>query len=471
LRHFEFVGEDSSRKSNQASKFWEISREDAKLTIRFGPIGANGQKTIKTFSSPEEAIQAEVKAIAEKIKKGYVERPEAQRKVLPSNPVTSTLPKPGTKKSGKNPVPVPAEAGPQRAKFCSNCGQELPATFSNFCSQCGEKLVEIPLAPSEDLVNDERFFKALVCCFDTSWGSTSEVEEVIIFALSNRGMSRSLFDEVQTWWLEPENAFFAELEQSVANFLKFKGSDAATLRVAVSAFANPSFRDAFAACIKNRYEAGKGSGARNFRGALEFDTWVGSKSSRSREAFLQYLTEYFKKDEVDKVCEQFLSSAAGLDILRRFDDPVLPPDSSSREPEDASVSEKRPDNQRGTNPLLGVFQEWLDEFGFEKYVGSGYESELAGTDKFHIWTEIHDGMNGDFVRNDYSPPDEHDVPQGYYVMKKSWAGFEEGAITLSTSTYEDCESCDFDDPSCEECDGEGLVFVDLADLAKYENTG
>ena len=73
MRHFEFVGEDSNRKSNRASKFWEIVRDGNTLTIRFGPIGAKGQTTVKDFSSAGDAEKAEAKAVAEKLKKGYIE--------------------------------------------------------------------------------------------------------------------------------------------------------------------------------------------------------------------------------------------------------------------------------------------------------------------------------------------------------------------------------------------------------------
>jgi predicted DNA-binding WGR domain protein len=78
VRRFVFVGEDSSRKSNQASKFWEIGRKGSALTIRFGPIGANGQTTLKEFATPDEAKKAEEKGIAEKLKKGYVEESVAE---------------------------------------------------------------------------------------------------------------------------------------------------------------------------------------------------------------------------------------------------------------------------------------------------------------------------------------------------------------------------------------------------------
>ena len=65
-RYFEFVDAKSS-------KFWEVWIEDISLCVRFGKIGTNGQTTLKEFPDAEAAEQARDKAIAEKIKKGYVE--------------------------------------------------------------------------------------------------------------------------------------------------------------------------------------------------------------------------------------------------------------------------------------------------------------------------------------------------------------------------------------------------------------
>ena len=65
-RYFEFVDAKSS-------KFWEVWVENTSLSIRFGKIGTNGQTTLKEFPDAEAAEQARDKAIAEKIRKGYVE--------------------------------------------------------------------------------------------------------------------------------------------------------------------------------------------------------------------------------------------------------------------------------------------------------------------------------------------------------------------------------------------------------------
>ncbi|MEI7893546.1 MAG: WGR domain-containing protein [Myxococcales bacterium] len=66
-RTFEFV-------EGSSSKFWEIRREDCAVFTRYGRIGAAGQETMKDFDSPEKAAKEYDKLLAEKQKKGYVEK-------------------------------------------------------------------------------------------------------------------------------------------------------------------------------------------------------------------------------------------------------------------------------------------------------------------------------------------------------------------------------------------------------------
>jgi predicted DNA-binding WGR domain protein len=68
VRRFEFIG-GSSR------KFWEISGSDNSFTVRFGRIGTAGQSQTKSFTDEEKAKREAEKLIAEKMKKGYVEKP------------------------------------------------------------------------------------------------------------------------------------------------------------------------------------------------------------------------------------------------------------------------------------------------------------------------------------------------------------------------------------------------------------
>ena len=73
-KYCEFVGEDKSRKSEAAAKFWEVSVSGSTMNVRFGKIGANGQTTVKEFSTSAEANDAAEKLIKEKTKKGYIEK-------------------------------------------------------------------------------------------------------------------------------------------------------------------------------------------------------------------------------------------------------------------------------------------------------------------------------------------------------------------------------------------------------------
>lgn len=75
MHYFEYEGEDLSRKSEQAAKFWEVGVDDSSLTVRFGKIGTTGQTKVKEFATNAEAVQESEKLMREKIKKGYVEKP------------------------------------------------------------------------------------------------------------------------------------------------------------------------------------------------------------------------------------------------------------------------------------------------------------------------------------------------------------------------------------------------------------
>jgi len=66
-RRFEFLG-GSSR------KFWEVSVAGNSFTVRFGRIGTAGQSQTKSFADEDKATREAEKLIAEKVKKGYVEK-------------------------------------------------------------------------------------------------------------------------------------------------------------------------------------------------------------------------------------------------------------------------------------------------------------------------------------------------------------------------------------------------------------
>jgi predicted DNA-binding WGR domain protein len=66
-RYFEFV-------EGTSSKFWEIALEGTSFTTRYGKIGTDGQQSLKEYDSAVKAQAEYNKLVAEKTKKGYLEK-------------------------------------------------------------------------------------------------------------------------------------------------------------------------------------------------------------------------------------------------------------------------------------------------------------------------------------------------------------------------------------------------------------
>ena len=66
MRRWEFVGGGSE-------KFWEAAAEGVSVSVRFGRVGAEGQRQEKQFDSAEAALRHFTKAVADKERKGYRE--------------------------------------------------------------------------------------------------------------------------------------------------------------------------------------------------------------------------------------------------------------------------------------------------------------------------------------------------------------------------------------------------------------
>jgi len=76
MAYYEFVGKDASSKAETSEKFWEITQVEKKVTVRFGKIGVNGQTKEKEHPTKEDADKEVAQLIAEKTKKGYIEKPK-----------------------------------------------------------------------------------------------------------------------------------------------------------------------------------------------------------------------------------------------------------------------------------------------------------------------------------------------------------------------------------------------------------
>ncbi|MBB8024834.1 WGR and DUF4132 domain-containing protein [Escherichia coli] len=57
----------------KSHKFWAVEQQDNELHISWGKVSTNGQSQVKSFADAAAAEKAELKLIAEKVKKGYVE--------------------------------------------------------------------------------------------------------------------------------------------------------------------------------------------------------------------------------------------------------------------------------------------------------------------------------------------------------------------------------------------------------------
>ncbi|HCJ9918170.1 TPA: WGR and DUF4132 domain-containing protein [Escherichia coli] len=57
----------------KSHKFWAVEQQGNELHINWGKVGSNGQSQVKSFADAAAAEKAELKLIAEKTKKGYVE--------------------------------------------------------------------------------------------------------------------------------------------------------------------------------------------------------------------------------------------------------------------------------------------------------------------------------------------------------------------------------------------------------------
>ncbi|MBY3717603.1 DUF4132 domain-containing protein [Escherichia coli] len=56
----------------KSHKFWAVEQQGNELHINWGKVGTNGQSQVKSFADAATAEKAELKLIAEKVKKGYV---------------------------------------------------------------------------------------------------------------------------------------------------------------------------------------------------------------------------------------------------------------------------------------------------------------------------------------------------------------------------------------------------------------
>jgi predicted DNA-binding WGR domain protein len=114
-RHFEY-------QDAKSDKFWEISLDGARFTVRWGRRGSAGQSKTKEFGSEAAAKLAHEKLVAEKLREGYTEgavtgpapaaRPVVRKPAQTATPPTASSAREAARSApaAQPPTPEPAEA-------------------------------------------------------------------------------------------------------------------------------------------------------------------------------------------------------------------------------------------------------------------------------------------------------------------------------------------------------------------------
>ncbi|MGW6936698.1 DUF4132 domain-containing protein [Lentzea sp. NPDC054927] len=124
--------------SGSSAKFWEIGRDGASVTVRFGRLETAGQTQIKELASPEAAEAHVTKLVAEKEKKGY--RSVADTAAVPPAPTT-----PPATSTASSPA-APTGPGAPPASAASPTSTATPASIASHASPATPPPSATPLA-------------------------------------------------------------------------------------------------------------------------------------------------------------------------------------------------------------------------------------------------------------------------------------------------------------------------------------
>lgn len=132
----------------KSSKFWEISVEDATVTVRFGRIGTNGQTKDKDCSDAAAATKEKDKLVKEKTGKGYVlvgEGPAPAKTAAAANAPEAEKSAPAT------PEAEPAAGAPAPAPAAEVAAPPDPSSLSEPVAAPEAPITAAPLGPSPAL--------------------------------------------------------------------------------------------------------------------------------------------------------------------------------------------------------------------------------------------------------------------------------------------------------------------------------
>lgn len=127
FREFEYA-------DGKSFKFWKIELQGGAVVTRYGRIGSEGQETKKSFDTPEKAQKEYDKLVAEKLRKGYVEKTGSGQAKASAEPAKAGAKKSSTKK-GQEPAAAASADGELSPMFFSTTRDGDFETLNNFLGE------------------------------------------------------------------------------------------------------------------------------------------------------------------------------------------------------------------------------------------------------------------------------------------------------------------------------------------------
>ncbi|WP_437193294.1 WGR domain-containing protein [Planctomicrobium sp. SH527] len=130
-------------------KFWKIELSGHEFTVTFGKIGTSGQTQTKSFSNNDEARKSYDKLVAEKTKKGYVNKDDSLSTTSASSASVKAPVQKASKKSS------PAESKAKQVKIVSSAEMVLSTPVVVPVTQLSTSDVDLSTSREFDLTDDD----------------------------------------------------------------------------------------------------------------------------------------------------------------------------------------------------------------------------------------------------------------------------------------------------------------------------
>jgi predicted DNA-binding WGR domain protein len=215
VRTFTYVA-DTSR------KFWEVDRDGASVTVRFGRIGTKGQTQTKDLGTPDKARAYVDKLVSEKVGKGYVEDTAGVGPATPSSapakPAKARKPRAAAPAAAAPESPAPESPAPRDEDTW-----EVPASWRRQAQPWRGRIAGKPPAvdPRAPEVADA-IHQAARQAVDAALDDPRSDPELVAAARLHRGTGRTVFRKARQ---EPNPLGAAVLDAIVGAWIGYPKQD------------------------------------------------------------------------------------------------------------------------------------------------------------------------------------------------------------------------------------------------------